>query len=84
MSNDIVWEDPPSRASKWVQTLGPLLERVGDWARVAEKGSANLAASTARAIKVGKFAMPPGRWDAVARTVDGHHYVYARYLGPEE
>jgi hypothetical protein len=42
----------------------------------------NSANSTASRIKHGRHPSYRGRaWDAVARTVDGEHRVYARFIG---
>jgi hypothetical protein len=51
---------------------------------VIVKNTGPSAAKTAHTIRSGVQApyRPSGSFEAVARTVDGEHRVYARYTGP--
>lgn len=77
-------------ARVWESRLRPLIGRVGEWARVGSSSkTAQRAARTASnlrraALALGRIRIPPGRWEFAARTVDGEHRIYARYLGPAE
>jgi hypothetical protein len=75
----IVWEDPPERLNtpgKWVQTLAPLIDHPGKWARVHLGPN---AASIVSRLRLQKLQAPPGRWEFQA----SGDKVFARYLGPE-
>lgn len=58
-------------------------ERPGEWAVIHTAPNANAAASYARHIRLGVMAAyaPARSFEACARTVDGEHLVYARYVG---
>ena len=73
-------EDAGSRTS-WRSRLKPLVARPGQWARVMEYGRAAYANSAAQRCRSDESKLPPGEWEFAARTVDEHHYLYARYLG---
>ena len=88
----LVWQGPDEGLSRgqrgyWVETLAPLVERPGEWARIAEKKTPQQARTVAanfrlRAIRIPR---PDDTWQFVSRTrKKGHSYIYARYLGPEE
>ncbi len=86
---DIRWEDPPDPAGSgrrgvWIERLTPLMEHPKRWAVVATRPVANPARVLTHDLKVGRFQMPPGRWEFLSRTVDGECRVYARYLGPDD
>ncbi|TFV32278.1 hypothetical protein E4K10_18100 [Streptomyces sp. T1317-0309] len=53
------------------------------WAPVGTYNTAGTAASMASIIRTGvlKAYRPAGHFEAASRTVDGHHRVYARYIG---
>lgn len=82
---EIVWEDPPApkrgHNGMWVERLAPLVERPGEWARVKGPTSESNARATANNLKDRKIKIPDGKWEVVARHVDGKGYVWARYLG---
>jgi hypothetical protein len=77
----IVWEDlppaPSSTRGKWRQVLEQLMERPGEWARIAEFDHVRKARSLAHNLNRRKVAVPPGRWEYASRD----KRVYARYLG---
>lgn len=79
------FEELPDRtgyASKWRTISGELRARPGEWAVVAVVGDAGKSGTTAAAVKRGVYAgMPKGEFEATARTVNGEHRVYARYIG---
>lgn len=88
----IRWEDPPERnhgtdhkpkrAHDWSAIGRALRRRPGRWAVIAVCGYPTLAGATAYGVRNGTYrALPPGRYEAVSRTVDGECRVYARYLG---
>lgn len=86
----IVWEDPPAARSKrgatnkWVTILTPLMDRPGQWARMAVRDSAGLAANQAANLRR-NIRIPAGRWEFTSRKIDERrHGVYARYLGPDD
>jgi hypothetical protein len=60
-----------------------LRARPGEWAHVTTHSTAQSSASLAYAIRAGKYAAytPAGHFEARARTVDGEHRVYVRYVG---
>ncbi len=82
------WEEPPEEAFKatqpvgrWWARLSPLLERPGEWARVASGfDSSDAARRTVSHLKRRRVKYPPGRFEFV-RTDDS---VYARYLGEDD
>ena len=83
----IRWEDPPPAKGGpqgWAKRLGPLMEHPERWAIIATKSSRAAADTTTRQLRLGTLRKPPGRWEFAARTVDGEHRVYGRYLGPPE
>lgn len=79
------FETPPRERgdSKWVKEAIELRERPGEWAVLHTSKSAQLSAAAARTIRVAKVKawQPAGSFEAIARTVDGEHRVYARYVG---
>jgi len=87
--DEIRWEDPPPKATGsgsrvWVTKLAPLREHPKRWASVAIFPTSSQAANAAGALRGGHYHRGPGRWEFAARTVEGEHHVYARYLGPDE
>lgn len=60
-----------------------LADRPGEWAIVKEAKTQSAANAAAFQIKTGRISSyaPAGTYEAVSRTVDGKHRVYARYVG---
>lgn len=84
----VVWEDPPGhrRTPGSVDhsvAAAQLRSRPGQWARIAEYASSAGAGSTAARIRAGDARAwePAGDYEAVSRTVEGKHVVFARYMG---
>jgi hypothetical protein len=86
----IVFEPLPPRTSgvkrrsrELAALAAALMGSPGEWARVGVYGTAEVSRSTATHIKKGRIAAftPAGAFEAVARTVDGEHRVYARFVG---
>ncbi len=80
------WEEPPPRRNAvhdWARIGEELLAHPGEWGLVALAANAALAGSTARYVRDGKYSALRriGHFDAKARTVDGEHRIYARYVG---
>jgi hypothetical protein len=88
---DIVWEEPPLVPRGKFRTMGiaeMLRARKGEWARVNEASSLHAARQQAYLINSARSASfaPAGDFESRPAEVDGHFYVYARYLGdgPDE
>lgn len=88
----IVFENPPARTGgqkprsrALVTTAAALRRAAGEWARIGLYRNAATSGSVANQIKRGKLAAfrPAGAFEAVSRTVDGQHRVYARYVGTD-
>lgn len=83
----VKWEEPPGQERQAARAHEPvalaLKKKPMEWARIFTFPTAASARSTARTIRDGmtRFWGPGGSFEAVARTVDGVHYVYARYVG---
>lgn len=83
----LVWEDPPPaerrKRSQWGQVADQLRARPHTWARIRECRSNAAARSTATQIRRGRRdgMEPAGSFEAESRTVDGRHFVYARFVG---
>jgi len=66
-----------------------LRSRPGEWARVSSHPNPEAAACAAAGIRgngrrrIRAYSDGPGRFEATARTVDGEHRVYARYIAPD-
>ena len=87
----VVWQDPPAR--RWGMRRGDYVDHhlVAEtlksnpdaWAKVGKYRTVNSSASVASHIRGGLLAAyaPAGTFEAVARTVDGEYWVYARYIG---
>lgn len=76
-----VAELPPAKGPTWVERLRPLDERPGEWARVFEKNTYENASGVAGKITRAEFnGLEAGQYEAVARTVNGRHFVYARRI----
>lgn len=79
----------PSRSAAsprgvWVDRFEKLKvsSKPGLWFRVLKCDDADKAANHARNIKHGRVVLPPGTWDAAARTEDGESWVWVQYVGP--
>jgi hypothetical protein len=91
----IRWEAPPPRAAKggggpragyvhrnWEIIGAALRARPGEWAVACNAPSAITAGTIANHIRRGIYTrMGEGPFNAVSRTVEGQHRVYARYVG---
>ena len=86
---DLVFEEPPPamrgvrHRSAHTGHAAKLREHPGKWARIVTANSRAAADSLAYQIKTGRLRayLPSGHYEAVARTVDSEHRVYARYVG---
>lgn len=69
----------------WIERLNAagLKRRRGKWGRIMECDTQDKASNTARNITHRRVLLPDGKWEAASRTVEGKHYVYVRYVGPE-
>lgn len=86
MSAAVRFEEPPSESNAvhdWVAIASALKKRPNRWAIVAVCKNAPLAASTARYVRQSGYEALrlAGKFEAVARTVDGEYRVYARWVG---
>jgi hypothetical protein len=69
--------------TKHEQIARKLIKRPDEWARVAVYTNRATMSSIAQGIKKAtiKAYAPAGSFEAVGRTVDGKHGVWARYVG---
>jgi len=87
VSGVIRWEDPPRRgvgeAHNWPGIAADLRQRPKQWAIAVICRNFSTAGQTARRIRDGAYKPmePTGAFEATARTIDGEHRVYARYVG---
>jgi hypothetical protein len=92
----IRFEDPPTReehpptptfpttSTRYGVIADELRARPGEWALIVVYAMPWIARNVVGFIRRGAFnAFPAGQFEAVARTVDGKHRVYARYVGSE-
>lgn len=84
----LTWEEPPAarRGSGQVShadVARKLKARPGEWAVVSTYSNSRTSGSIASAIRSGQSTayLPVGDFEAVSRTVEGEHRVYARYTG---
>lgn len=80
----LTWEEPPPAARRSFIGVGDALRaRPGEWARIAEYTGRPKAAMLASRIRKGqaRYWEPAGSFEAVYRTVDDVHFVYARHVG---
>lgn len=85
----IVFEAPPARShrprgkTKHEKIAATLIKRPGEWALIESYAKQATMSSVAHQIKHGKIRAygPKGTFDAVGRSVEGKHRVWARYLG---
>lgn len=83
-----VFEELPGRmfgtSSMWPPILTKVMERPGEWARVASTVDSKAASRTVQGLRSRSLRVPPGVWAFAARTADdGRGLVYARFLGAE-
>jgi hypothetical protein len=84
--SEITFEAPPS-PRRGDARHGSIAAQLRDWpdrwARVAAYSTPHGAWNTAYAIRNGRLRAyePAGSFEAAARTVDGVHVVYVRYMG---
>jgi hypothetical protein len=74
----------PKRRTRELATITAALRQTpGAWARIGTYRTPASAASMASMIRHGRRPAfgPEGTFEAAARTVDGQHRVYARYVG---
>lgn len=79
---DLVFCEPPSQRDTWTRRLLPLLDRPGEWARVAVYARSDRAYTAAKDLRRGRCPLThEGRWDFVARGCDDRSGwgVWARY-----
>lgn len=87
MSAIVRWEDPPRRglgeSHNWSGIDADLKLRPEQWALAVVCRNPSTAGQTARHIRDGGYQpmTPAGAFEATARTIDGEHRVYARYVG---
>ncbi len=93
MTAVIRWEEPPDRKHghggyrpvhhRWTAIGKALAQRPNRWALVLLCDNATSAGSVAYQIRRGQYVdlLTIGEFDAVARTIDGEHRLYARYIG---
>lgn len=91
MASEVVMMDPPEpragavQVGVWEDRLQAAIvskkSRWHKWARVWETEGSAQAAEIARNIRGGRVRLPEGVWEAAARTIDGKHFVFVRYLG---
>jgi hypothetical protein len=70
--------------ANWAEVGQALRRRPNRWALVAIYSTANAALSSATQVRYGRRAtttIGDGPFEAVARTVNGQHRLYARYTG---
>lgn len=84
----VTWQDPPPGPSR-----GPgkdhfiigqeLRKKPTAWANIGSYGTINAAYAAASRIRTGGYPAyrPAGAFEAVKRTVNGAHCVFARYMG---
>jgi len=85
----IHFEDPPIRQqktekrSRHQQIAAKLRKRPGEWAWIGTYKNGASMSATAYHIRRGNIAayVPEGSFEAIGRTVDGKHGVWARYVG---
>lgn len=85
----IYFEEPPirqqktERRSRHQQIAIKLRKRPGEWARINTYKTGASMSSTAYHIRHANIAAytPAGSFEAIGRTVDGKHSVWARYTG---
>lgn len=82
------FEEPPQqthrdrRSQPHIEAANALRERSGEWGIILTTDTFMAASSLASSIRHGRLAAySDGAFEAVARTVDGEHRVYARHAG---
>ncbi len=87
----IRFEEPPPRKHRSLKKTkheiiaDKLKNHPGEWALIGTLGTVSSMNTTAHAIRYGKLPAyaPTGSFEAVGRTVNGKHRVWARYIGPD-
>lgn len=69
-----VWIDRFERAK--------VASKPGLWFRILQAADADKAANHARNINHRRVVLPPGNWEAAARTENGESFVWVRFVGP--
>ncbi|MEV4741626.1 hypothetical protein [Streptomyces sp. NPDC049555] len=75
---------PPRRSHAAYDVAEELRNHQGQWARIADYDSPNLASNYCHRIRHGKAAAfrPAGTFESMTRTgEDGRVYLWARYIG---
>lgn len=87
MSDPIQWGLPPApgRTKRdWATIVQALKGRPGEWARIETCSSQAAAGALAQQVRRSQpVPLRDGRYEAVARSVDGSYAVFARYVGGE-
>ncbi|UQA91617.1 hypothetical protein [Streptomyces halobius] len=87
---EIQFEEPPAvpgavrrPRGEHAEIAAELRKAPGQWALVGLQPTAKSAGSVSYAIRTAKLLAydPPGSFEAVARTVDGEHRLYVRFMG---
>lgn len=86
--SEVRWEQPPPSGNDrydWAAIGAQLVARPGEWAMVAVARNVGTSSQMAKKIRTSDYhpLAALGRFEAVARTVDGEPRVYARYIGGE-
>jgi hypothetical protein len=67
----------------WAEIAATLTADPGEWYKIVTCSTAANSSTTARYVRRSFYKpLRDGRYEAVARFIDGEHRVYARYLGP--
>lgn len=76
-------EHPLPLVAFHLRTAAALRERPGEWAFVRTAASHSAAKCGAYQIAAGNLHsyQPRGHFEAAARTVDGEHRIYVRFVG---
>jgi len=88
----IQFEEPPARTNRPLKKTkheiiaDKLRKRTGEWARIGSYVAPSSSNSIAHQIRKGRISAyaPTGSFEAVSRTVEGKHIVWARYIGGGE
>jgi hypothetical protein len=88
--SELKFETPPEKTrvtwGRHYLVAHELKAKPGEWAVVGVYNGPECAGSIARQIKGARLSayQPAGSFEAEARTVDGEHRVYARFVGEKE
>lgn len=88
---EVTWEDPPRHGARSHEydhhaLAAKLRAKPNEWARIMKYATAPISASMAGTVRNARTQAwaPAGAYEAKARTVDGVHWVYARYVGAKD